>query len=259
MGDFMHINNRNSNSLASFRALLTVAGLSLAVMMFGCEKKVKIETDDQKASYGIGTQIGNNMKQQNISIDPDALVTGMKDALAGKDLKLKPEEIQQALMKMQETAMKKQSEKAEKNKTEGAAFLEKNKAKAGVKTTASGLQYEVLKEGTGKTPTKADKVSAHYLGTLTDGTKFDSSYDRNQPAEFDVTGVIPGWTEALMLMKEGSKYKLYVPADLAYGPSGRPGIPPNSVLIFEVELLKVMPGVQPKAVGGAIPDGKKHK
>lgn len=217
------------------RGLVVVAILgSLA-----CEKKVKIETDMQKASYGIGTQIGNNMKQQNIDIDTAALAQGLNDALTSKELKLKPEEIQQALMKLQEMAIKKQTEVADKNKKDGQAFLEKNKNEAGVKATASGLQYQVIKEGTGAIPTDKDTVTAHYEGKLITGEKFDSSIDRNQPADFPVTGVIPGWTEALKMMKVGSKWKLFVPPELGYGPSPRPGIPPNSVLVFEVELMGI--------------------
>lgn len=216
-------------------------GLLLAAVLgtVACEKKAKLDNDVQKASYGIGTQIGNNMKQQNIDIDSTALAAGLSDALSGKDLKLKPEEIQQALMKLQEMAVKKQAEVAEKNKKEGQAFLEKNKAESGIKTTASGLQYQVIKEGTGATPSDKDVVTAHYEGKLVNGQKFDSSYDRNQPADFPVTGVIPGWTEALKLMKVGSKFKLYVPPELGYGASPRPGIPPNSVLVFDVELMGI--------------------
>ncbi|MEY4617020.1 MAG: hypothetical protein RJB66_1980 [Pseudomonadota bacterium] len=216
-------------------------GLLLAAVLgtVACEKKAKLDNDVQKASYGIGTQIGNNMKQQNIDIDSTALAAGLSDALSGKDLKLKPEEIQQALMKLQEMAVKKQAEVAEKNKKEGQAFLEKNKAESGIKTTASGLQYQVLKEGSGATPSDKDVVTAHYEGKLVNGQKFDSSYDRNQPADFPVTGVIPGWTEALKLMKVGSKFKLYVPPELGYGASPRPGIPPNSVLVFDVELMGI--------------------
>lgn len=223
------------------RGLLVV----VAVGMVACEKKVKIETDTQKASYGIGTQIGNNMKQQNIDIDSGALALGLNDALIGKDLKLKPEEIQQALMKLQEMAIKKQTEVADKNKKEGQAFLDKNKSESGVKTTASGLQYLVEKEGTGPIPTEKDVVTAHYEGKLTNGQKFDSSYDRNQPADFPVTGVIPGWTEALKMMKVGSKWKLFVPPELGYGSSPRPGIPPNSVLVFEVELVGIKAATAP--------------
>lgn len=221
--------------------ILKTAGLLILALAFlnACEKKAKLDNDMQKASYGVGTQIGNNMKQQSIDIDPDALVAGVKDAMTGKELRLKPEEIQQALMKLQESAIKKQTETADKNKKEGQAFLEKNKAEPNVKTTASGLQYQIIKEGTGKTPSEKDTVTAHYEGKLIDGKKFDSSYDRNQPADFPVTGVIPGWTEALKMMKVGSKWKLFVPPELGYGASPRPGIPPNSVLVFEVELVGI--------------------
>lgn len=221
--------------------IFKTAGLLMLAIAFlnACEKKAKLDNDMQKASYGVGTQIGNNMKQQSIDIDPEALVAGVKDAMTGKELRLKQEEIQQALMKLQETAIKKQSETADKNKKEGLTFLEKNKTEKDVKTTATGLQYLVIKEGTGKTPTEKDTVSAHYEGKLIDGKKFDSSYDRNQPADFPVTGVIPGWTEALKMMKTGSKWKLFVPPELGYGASPRPGIPPNSVLVFEVELLGI--------------------
>lgn len=224
------------------RSLMVVAALG----MVACEKKAKIETDVQKASYGIGTQIGNNMKQQNIDIDSAALAMGLNDALTSKELKLKPEEIQQALMKLQEMAIKKQTEVADKNKKDGVAFLEKNKATTGIKATASGLQYQVIKEGNGATPTEKDVVTAHYEGKLIDGQKFDSSYDRSQPADFPVTGVIPGWTEALKMMKVGSKWKLFVPPELGYGASPRPGIPPNSVLVFEVELLGIKGGTEAK-------------
>lgn len=237
------------------RGMLLVA----AVGMVACEKKVKIETDIQKASYGIGTQIGNNMKQQNIEIDTGALAMGMNDAMGGKDLKLKPDEIQQALMKLQEMAIKKQTEVADKNKKEGQAYLDKNKGDTNVKTTASGLQYQVIKDGSGTSPKDSDVVTAHYEGKLINGQKFDSSYDRNQPADFPVTGVIPGWTEALKMMKVGSKWKLFVPPELGYGASPRPGIPPNSVLVFEVELMGIKGGeakaAEPK--GMTSPHGKK--
>jgi len=234
-----------NNTFKKYAVVLAAGGLALS----GCEKKVKLDNDTKKASYAIGQQIGKNLKTQNIDIDGDALALSVKDAIAGKS-DMNDEDIKQAMMKLQETAMKKQNEVAEKNKKEGAEFLEKNKSQAGVKVTASGLQYIVIKEGEGKSPTKEDTVKCHYTGTLTNGEKFDSSVDRGQPAEFPVGGVIPGWTEALMMMKPGAKYKLFVPAELGYGPSGRPGIPPNSVLVFEVELLEI---VAAKAVAPAIP------
>lgn len=221
------------------KLILAGAGAALMVTAVSCTKKAKLDNDKSKASYAIGQQIGQNLKQQNIEVDADALAMALKDASEGKNQMTK-EQIQEAMMKLQENAMKKQQEEAETNKKKGAEYLEKNKSAAGVKVTASGLQYIVEKEGTGKTPTKDDVVKCHYTGTLTNGEKFDSSVDRGQPAEFPVSGVIPGWTEALQMMKVGGKMKLFIPPELAYGPSGRPGIPPNSVLVFEVELLDIV-------------------
>lgn len=221
------------------KVLLVSAGAALLLMSTACQKKVKLDSDERKASYAIGLQIGQNLKQQNIDFDSDALAMALRDAREGKEQMTK-EEIQSAMMKLQENAMKKQQEMADNNAKSAKEFLEKNKSAQGVKTTASGLQYIVEKEGTGKSPGKDDVVKCHYRGTLTNGEQFDSSIDRGQPAEFPVSGVIPGWTEALQMMKVGSKYKLFVPPELAYGPSGRPGIPPNSVLVFEVELLDIV-------------------
>ncbi len=220
---------------------LVLGGLVVAAMALttACQKKVKLDTDMKKASYAIGQQIGGNLKQQNIDFDADALAMALRDAAAGKN-EMSKEDMQAAMMKLQEMAMKKQQETADNNAKAGKEFLEKNKSAAGVKATASGLQYIVEKEGTGGTPTKDDVVKVHYKGTLTNGEQFDSSYDRGQPAEFPVGGVIPGWTEALQLMKVGGKAKLFIPPELAYGPSGRPGIPPNSVLVFEVELVDIV-------------------
>ncbi|HEY1078447.1 MAG TPA: FKBP-type peptidyl-prolyl cis-trans isomerase [Bdellovibrio sp.] len=220
---------------------LVLGGLVVAAlaMTTACQKKVKLDTDMKKASYAIGQQIGGNLKQQNIEFDADALAQALKDAGAGKN-EMTKEDMQAAMMKLQEMSMKKQQEAADANAKQGKEFLEKNKSAAGVKATASGLQYISEKEGTGATPKKEDVVKVHYKGTLTNGEQFDSSYDRGQPAEFPVGGVIPGWTEALQLMKVGGKAKLFIPPELAYGPSGRPGIPPNSVLIFEVELMDIV-------------------
>lgn len=220
---------------------LVIGGLVVVAMAFStaCQKKVKLDTDMKKASYAIGQQIGGNLKQQNIEFDADALAAALKDATAGKN-EMTKEDMQAAMMKLQELAMKKQQESAEANAKSGKEYLEKNKSAAGVKTTASGLQYIVEKEGNGASPKKDDVVKVHYKGTLTNGEQFDSSYDRGQPAEFPVGGVIPGWTEALQLMKVGGKAKLFIPPELAYGPSGRPGIPANSVLVFEVELMEIV-------------------
>lgn len=219
------------------KLLVTVAALAV-VGIVGCQKK--LDDDKKKASYAIGQQIGTNLKNQNIDFDSDVLAMSIKEASEGKESKLKPEEMQQALMKLQEGLMKKQAELANKNKEDGAKFLEQNKTKEGVKVTPSGLQYIVMTEGKGKTPGLKDTVKAHYKGTLIDGKQFDSSYDRGQPAEFPVEGVIKGWTEALQMMKVGGKMKLFIPPDLGYGEAARPQIPANSVLVFEVELLDVI-------------------
>ena len=241
------------------KQLMISAAVVAVVAMTGCQKK--LDTDLKKASYAIGQQIGSNLKNQNIEFDADVLAMSIGEASQGKEPKLKPEEMQQALMKLQEGMMKKQQEAGDKNKAEGTAFLEQNKAKEGVKVTASGLQYIVVQEGTGKTPTATDTVKAHYKGTLINGSQFDSSYDRGQPAEFPVSGVIKGWTEALQMMKVGGKMNLFISPELGYGPAARPGIPANSVLIFEVELLDVMPAKAEGHPAGAPakPAAKKNK
>jgi FKBP-type peptidyl-prolyl cis-trans isomerase len=232
--------------------LLVIAASGLVLTLTACNKP-DLKSDKGQASYAIGQQIGKNLKAQNIDIDAKTLAASLADATQGKS-EMKDDEIQKAMMKLQEMAMKKQQEEGEINKKKSADFLEKNKTAEGVKVTASGLQYSVIKEGAGAIPTKNDNVKCHYTGTLLDGTKFDSSVDRGQPADFPVSGVIPGWTEALQFMKVGSKYKLFIPAELAYGAAGRPGIPPNSALIFEVELLEIT-----KAPAAPAPAAKKVK
>lgn len=219
------------------KKLLLISTVAGAVVMAGCTKK--LDTDTKKASYAIGQQIGTNLKNQNIEFDSEVVAMALKDAQKGES-KLDKEGMQAAMMKLQEMAMKKQQEEAENNLKKSQAFLDGNKSQPGVQTTASGLQYQVITEGQGAMPTDNDTVKCHYTGTLISGEKFDSSVDRGQPAEFPVKGVIPGWTEALKLMKVGSKLKLFIPPNLAYGAQGRPGIPPNSALIFEVELLDIV-------------------
>ncbi len=235
--------------------ILVMAAVGLTFTLTACNKP-DLKSDKGQASYAIGQQIGQNLKTQNIDFDANTLVASMKDASEGKSQMTK-EEIQKAMMKLQEGAMKKQQEEGEVNKKKSAEFLEKNKTAEGVKSTPSGLQYIVEKEGTGPIPKKEDNVKCHYTGTLIDGTKFDSSVDRGQPAEFPVGGVIPGWTEALQMMKVGSKYKLFIPPELAYGPSGRPGIPANSALIFEVELLEIVKAAPPGKALSPPPKPKK--
>jgi FKBP-type peptidyl-prolyl cis-trans isomerase len=204
-----------------------------------------LTTTKQKASYAIGMNLGGGLHRQNVDVDTDALVQGMKDALSGGKTLLTDEEARAALMQLQSEMQAKQQAKAaqegEANKKEGDAFLAANKSKEGVVTLPSGLQYKILKEGSGPKPTASDSVVCNYKGTLINGTEFDSSYKRGEPATFPVTGVIKGWTEALQLMPVGSKWQLFIPPDLAYGPRGTPGGPigPNATLTFEVELVSI--------------------
>lgn len=203
-----------------------------------------LKTETQKVSYIIGTQIARNFKAQDVEVDLDSLMMGLKDALQGDRLVMGQDEMQKVYsawqQKMRAKIAAKKAKEAGENLAAGTAFLEANKAKEGVKVLPSGLQYKVITDGTGNTPTADDKVKTHYRGTLIDGTEFDSSYKRNRPAEFAVKGVIKGWTEALQLMKEGAKWELYIPANLAYGDRDRPSIPANSTLIFEIELLEIV-------------------
>jgi FKBP-type peptidyl-prolyl cis-trans isomerase FklB len=204
-----------------------------------------LTTTKQKASYAIGMNWGTGLHRQGIDVDSAALIQGMKDALAGGKTLLTEDEARAALMQLQKEIQEKQQAKAaaegETNKKEGDAFLAANKTKEGVVTLPSGLQYKILKEGNGPKPTASDSVVCNYKGTLINGTEFDSSYKRGEPATFPVTGVIKGWTEALQLMPVGSKWQLFIPPDLAYGPRGTPGGPigPNATLVFEVELISI--------------------
>ena len=205
--------------------------------------------EKSKVSYAIGMFMGRSLVRQEVPVDGDLVARGVKDVLAGSTL-LTPEEAQETLMAFQKEfaaeQQKKREEQAVKNKAEGEAFLATNKNNAGVVTLPDGLQYKVLTDGTGAIPTNTDIVTVNYRGTLLDGTEFDSSFKRGQPAKFPVTGVIAGWTEALLKMKAGSKWQLFIPPELAYGERGRPGIPPNSVLIFEVDLLSMENQAPPK-------------
>lgn len=215
-------------------AIIPALGLQLA-----CERKPSLSDDKAKLSYAVGANIAQNIKAQNIDLDPKVVGYAVTQGLKGEKPEVTPEDQQKAIQNLQKSAQEKSSADGAKNKAEGEEFLKKNKEKKGIKVTASGLQYEVLKEAKGKKPTLKDKVTVHYTGTLISGTKFDSSHDRGQPAEFPLQGIIKGWQEALQLMPEGSVYRLYIPPELAYGPQAQPGIPPNSVLVFDVELIKV--------------------
>jgi FKBP-type peptidyl-prolyl cis-trans isomerase len=218
----------------------------------------KPESVQDRASYVIGYNLGRSLKQNEVQANTDLIVKGLRDGLGGAQGVLTEEEMQAAMQALQQQVATQQEAKqkvlGEKNKTEGEAFLAKNKARAGVKTTASGLQYEVLKEGTGPTPKATDTVTVNYKGTLMDGTPFDSSYDRGEPASFVLNQVIPGWTEGVQLMKVGSKYKFYLPAALGYGDRGAGNvIGPNAPLVFEVELLSIG---EPKTEGQPAAQGQ---
>jgi FKBP-type peptidyl-prolyl cis-trans isomerase FklB len=204
----------------------------------------ELKTDKEKISYSIGMDIGGNLKRGSVEVDPDLLAKGLKDSYGGGKTLLTEDQARQAIADFQKSLMARQAETmkilSEKNKAEGEKFLAENAKKEGVKVLPSGLQYREITPGTGKSPKASDNVTTHYKGTLIDGTEFDSSYKRGQPATFPVSGVIAGWTEALQLMKEGAKWQLFVPSKLAYGERGAgQAIGPNATLVFEVELLSV--------------------
>jgi FKBP-type peptidyl-prolyl cis-trans isomerase FklB len=221
--------------------IIPIAVLSLASLSFGQDKSQLKDLKD-KVSYSIGLNVGANFKKQGQELNPDALLAGVKDGLSGKTPALNENELKETMEAWSKQMEDKQRVVGEKNAADATKFLAENKKKDGVKTTASGLQYKVMKEGAGAQPKETDTVTVNYRGTLINGTEFDSSYKRGQPATFPVNGVIKGWTEALQLMKTGSKYQLFIPADLAYGARAvGPDITSNSALIFEVELIEVKP------------------
>ncbi len=208
-------------------------------------KAPSLGTFEQKISYVLGRDIGQSFKEAPAKIDVEAFMLGIQDAIGEKPSAISAEEEETAKsqfsMKIQEEQTKRMAEMADKNLKEEESFLAKNKSEQGVVTTASGLQYKVLQEGSGATLKETDRVKVHYRGSLIDGTEFDSSYTRNEPVVFEVNGVIPGWTEGLQLMKFGGKYTLWVPSKLAYGARGAGrAIGPNSLLIFEVEPLELV-------------------
>lgn len=232
------------NFMRTFFIGIAVAALATSVL---AEDRPALKDTKDKVSYSIGLDIGTTFKKQKMELNSDALAAGVKDGLTGANPLMKEDEVRQVMMtfskEMNEKAATASKEAADKNTTEGDKFLADNKSKPGVKTTGTGLQYKVLKEGNGSPPKPTDTVVVNYRGMLIDGTEFDSSYKRGEPATFPVNAVIKGWTEALQLMKPGSKYQLFIPSNLAYGARGAGGdIGPNATLIFEVELLNVKPG-----------------
>jgi FKBP-type peptidyl-prolyl cis-trans isomerase FklB len=219
----------------------TLAVAAVATSIFAQDKPFPLKDLKDKASYSIGVDIGMNFKKQNMDLNADALAAGAKDALNGKP-QVNPNEIREIMTEWQKEFGEKQKVMATKNQADGEKYLAENKKKEGVKTTPSGLQYKSLKEGAGPQPKASDTVTVNYRGTLIDGTEFDSSYKRGEPATFPLNGVIKGWTEGLQLMKKGSKFQFVIPPNLAYGERAvGADIGPNSTLVFDVELLEVKP------------------
>ncbi len=226
--------------------IIPIAIASLVLLAGGelAAQAEKPESMADRASYGIGLNLGQRLAAQQVAVNVELLAQGVRDALAGEASLLTQEEVSAALreldaqVKARAEAML--AELGRRNLAEGATALEANAKLDGVVVTESGLQYQVLTAGTGASPTEADHVTVHYQGSLLNGNVFDSSYERGEPVTFPVTGVIPGWVEALQLMKEGAKWRLWIPGELAYGDRGRaPQIGPNAVLVFDVELIKV--------------------
>ena len=230
--------------------LLSAASIAL-LMLSACEKAEETETKaeltldtlEQKVSYTIGVSIAENVQVQDFAFDIDAFSQAVADVKAGRDSQLSEEEMRATMRSFQtmqrEAAMAKAKEDSAKNAADGAAFIAEKAKEDGVLKTESGLHYKILTAGDGAVPTASDQVVAHYKGTLIDGTEFDSSYKRGQPATFGVSNLIPGWVEALQLMPVGSKWELYIPSDLGYGDRGTPSIPPGSTLVFELELIEI--------------------
>jgi FKBP-type peptidyl-prolyl cis-trans isomerase len=220
--------------------------LAAVVLSVAVNAQDELQTEDQKFSYMLGVSAGRYIQRLGLNVDVDIFNKAIQDVMGDKELMMTPEQLSETnaalQQKMQAQAQSQQQEAGETNRKEGEAFLAENKSKEGVKITESGLQYEVLSEGEGDKPGATDTVTVHYRGTLLDGTEFDSSYSRGEPATFALNQVIPGWTEGLQLMTPGSKYKLYIPSELAYGERGAGNqIGPNSTLVFEVELMEVNP------------------
>jgi FKBP-type peptidyl-prolyl cis-trans isomerase FklB len=224
---------------------MLVAVLSVALLSGVCRAGDKLDMTDEKVrlSYSVGYQVGGDFLRQGMDINPELLLKGVQDALLGKEPLMTPQEMRTTLVDLQKkvAAVQAQTRKveAEKNLAEGKVFLAENAKKAGVKTLPSDLQYKVIKEGSGAMPKATDTVTVHYRGILIDGTEFDSSYRRGKPASFRVDRVISGWKEALLLMKEGARWQLFIPPELGYGDKSAGRIEPNSTLIFEVELISV--------------------
>lgn len=232
--------------------LTTVLILVLFSVFCRAEGNPEFKGEKEKESYSIGYQFGSNLKRQPVELDLAVIIEGVRDAYEGKGAKLTAKEMEEFIAGLKKKAWIKQQklyqELLARNLKEGEAFLSENAKKEGVKTLPSGLQYKVLREGTGPSPKATDTVAVHYRGTLVDGTEFDNSYKRGEPSTVRLFGVIEGWTEVLQLMKTGAKWQIFVPARLGYGKRRHGRIPPNSALIFELELLSFQEGPFPAVV-----------
>jgi len=244
-GDASHRHSMKSSLLTAIGL-----GLTLGITGFAADDAALIQTPKGKMSYAVGLEMGRNITNYLVDVDPDALAAGVRDSVAKKKALISEQEAIQGMNEFrgqmqakraetQKLMQEKQKETGDKNKKEAETFLAENKTKPNIKTTSTGLQYRILTQGKGKTPGSNDTVLAHYRGTLINLTEFDNSYKRGEPSEFAVTRVIKGWTEALLMMPVGSKWQLFIPPDLAYGENGRPGIPPNSALLFDIELISI--------------------
>jgi len=240
--------------IASFTG---VALLAASASVICAEQSLKLDSETARINYSLGYQIGGDFKRQGVEMDAEAVVKGIEDALSGAEPLMPPGEMNATLMELKRKvvadhrAMRRQTEL--RYTEEGKRFMEENATKAGVKTTASGLQYKIIEPGTGKTPAATDQVTVNYRGTLTDGNEFDSSYQRGEPSTFRLDGVIKGWTEGLQLIKEGGKIQLVVPPDLAYGDRGPMG---HRTLVFDVELISVGDDKKAAAAQGDAAQGK---
>ncbi len=224
--------------------ILSCLLLFTASHLYAADPEPTLENQKEKESYSIGYQVGMSIKTDDVDVDLEKLIQGLKEAIEGKKPLIEEKEMHRLILdlkkKARDVALRKYQEMIVKNAEESEKFLAENGKKDGVKTTESGLQYKILKEGDGALPKLEDSVTVHYRGTFIDGTEFDSSYAKGAPQTVQTDGVIKGWTEALQMMKVGSKWELFVPPDLAYGRGGSDRVPPNKVLVFEMELLSIV-------------------
>ncbi|MBS0290387.1 MAG: FKBP-type peptidyl-prolyl cis-trans isomerase [Proteobacteria bacterium] len=244
-------------------SLATASLLLFAQNTWAAEQSTQLKDNKDKISYSIGVDVGKGFVKQKIDVNMDPFIAGFKDGQAGKSTLMTEDEIRQTLMALQTEMIEKQKAElkaqAEKNLTAGQKFLDDNKKKKDVVALPDGLQYRIIKEGKGDSPKATDVVTTHYRGKLIDGTEFDNSYNRGEPVKFAVNGVIPGWTEALQLMKPGAKWEIFIPPKLAYGENGvNQIIGPNSTLVFEVELLSVEKGDKQKTEKSEKTDAEKQ-